>query len=157
MPGCKIVFYGGLNEEGGNKVRLDDDGTKIFLDLARGFSRRAKFFEEYLKPRSANGYVDFVEMGMAPDIEGVYREDLIEMAGRKAAAPQVDAVFVSHAHADHVDYISFLHCDIPIYIGSTCHTILESIQDRAPRDFEREVLDFLPGRPRGEQSQLSER
>jgi ribonuclease J len=138
------VFYGGVNEVGGNKILLDDNGTKIFLDFGKGFSRRAKFFEEYLKPRSANGLVDFIEMGLIPDIEGVYREDLIEMAGRKAAAPQVDAVLVSHAHADHVDYISFLHRDIPIYIGSTCHTILKSIQERAPRDFEREVLDFLP-------------
>ena len=54
-------------------------------------------------------------------------------------------MLVSHAHAahaDHVDYISFLHRDIPLYMGSTCRTILQAIQDRAPRDFEREVLDF---------------
>jgi ribonuclease J len=144
LPGCKIIFYGGVNEVGGNKILLDDNGTQIFLDFGKGFSRRARFFEEYLKPRSANGLVDFIEMGLIPDIDGIYREDLVEMAGRKAAAPQVDAVLVSHAHADHVDYISFLHRDIPIYMGSTCHTILKSIQERAPRDFEREVLDFLP-------------
>jgi len=113
------------------------------LTLAR-VSRRARFFEEYLKPRSANGLVDFIDMGLIPDIDGIYREDLVEMAGRKAAAPTVDAVFVSHAHADHVDYISFLHRDIPLYMGSTCRAILKSIQERAPRDFEREVLDFSP-------------
>ncbi|TLY07053.1 MAG: hypothetical protein E6K85_09995 [Thaumarchaeota archaeon] len=47
-------------------------------------------------------------MGLIPDLEGIYRDDLLEMAGKKAAAPAFDAVFVSHAHADHVDYISFL-------------------------------------------------
>ncbi|HEX2014302.1 MAG TPA: MBL fold metallo-hydrolase [Nitrososphaera sp.] len=133
-----------MNEVGGNKILLDDGGSRVFLDFGKGFSRRAKFFEEYLKPRPANGLVDFVEMGLVPDIEGVYREDLLEMAGRKASTPAVDAVLVSHAHADHVDYISFLHRDIPIYMGSTCHSILKAIQERAPRDFEREVLDFIP-------------
>lgn len=144
MAGCKITFYGGVNEVGGNKVLLDDNGTRILLDFGKGFSRRAMFFEEYLKPRSANGLVDFIETGLIPDIEGIYRDDLLEMAGRKASVPTVDAVLVSHAHADHVDYISFLHRDIPLYMGTTCHTILQAIQDRAPRDFEREVLDFLP-------------
>jgi ribonuclease J len=144
LCGCQITFYGGVNEVGGNKILLDDNGTRIFLDFGKGFSRRAKYFEEYLKPRSANGLVDFVEMGLVPDVDGIYREDLLEMAGRKASAPSVDAVLVSHAHADHVDYISFLHRDIRIYMGSTCHSIMKAIQERAPRDFEREVLDFIP-------------
>lgn len=144
MTGCKLTFFGGVEEVGGNKILLDDNGTRIFLDFGKGFSRRAKFFEEYLKPRPANGLLDFLEMGLVPDIPGIYREDLIEMAGKKAQAPSVDAVLVSHAHADHVDYISFLHRDIPVFMGSTCHGILRAIQERAPRDFEREVLDFIP-------------
>jgi ribonuclease J len=138
-----ITFYGGVNEVGGNKILLRDNDTSIFLDFGKGFSRRAKYFEEYLDPRTANGIVDFLEMGLIPDIEGIYREDLLEMAGRKASAPAVDAVLVSHAHADHVDYISFLHKDIPLYMGATCHTILQAIQERAPRDFEKEVFDFV--------------
>jgi ribonuclease J len=138
-----LTFYGGVNEVGGNKILLNDKDTSIFLDFGKGFARRAKYFEEYLKPRTANGIVDFIEMGIIPDIEGIYREDLLEMAGRRPSAPTVDGVLVSHAHADHVDYISFLHKDIPLYMGATCQTILQAIQERAPRDFEREVLDFV--------------
>lgn len=123
---------------------MDDNGTRIFLDFGKGFARRSKFFEEYLKPRSANGLLDFMEMGLVPDVAGLYRDDLLEMAGKKVEVPSVDAVLVSHAHADHVDYISFLHGDIPVYMGATCHAILKAIKERAPRDFEREVLDFLP-------------
>lgn len=128
MSGCKLTFYGGVDEVGGNKILLDDKGTRIFLDFGKGFSRRAKYFEEYLKPRPANGLLDFIEMGLVPDIQGIYRDDLLEMAGRKAEPPDVDAVLVSHAHADHVDYISFLHRDIPVHMGSTCHAILKAIR-----------------------------
>jgi ribonuclease J len=113
------------------------------LDFGKGFSRRAKYFEEYLSPRTANGIVDFMQMGLVPDIEGIYREDLLEMAGRKATPPAVQAALLSHGHADHAEYVSLLHRDIPLYMGATCQRILQAIQERALRDFEREVLDFI--------------
>ena len=139
-----LTFYGGVNEIGGNKILLEDKGTKIFLDFGKGFSRREKYFEEYLKPRASNGILDLLTMGLVPDIEGVYRDDLMEKAGRKLVTPDIDAVLLTHAHADHVDYISFLHEKIPIHMGSTCHMLLQAIQDRSSSDFEREVLEYKP-------------
>ena len=123
-----ITFYGGVNEIGGNKILLEDKGTKVFLDFGKSFSRREKYFEEYLKPRQANGIADLLTMGLVPDIEGVYRDDLMEKAGRKLVSPEIDAVLLTHAHADHVDYISFLHEKIPVYMGSTCQMMLQAIQ-----------------------------
>jgi ribonuclease J len=139
-----VTFYGGVNEIGGNKILLEDKGTKIFLDFGKSFSRREKYFEEYLKPRQSNGIVDLLTTGLIPDIEGVYRDDLMEKAGKKIVASDIDAVLLTHAHADHVDYISFLHEKIPIYMGSTCHMLLQAIQDRSSSDFEREVLEYKP-------------
>jgi ribonuclease J len=144
LTNTRITFYGGVNEIGGNKILLQDKDTKIFLDFGKGFSRRAKYFEEYLKPRPANGIVDFLEMGLIPNVEGIYREDLMEMAGRKpSSTPSVDGVLLSHAHSDHADYISFLHKDIPVYMGAASHTMLQAIQARSSRDIEMEVLDFI--------------
>lgn len=139
-----LTFYGGVNEIGGNKILLEDKDTKVFLDFGKSFSRRARYFEEYLNPRTSNGIVDFLTMGLVPDIAGVYRDDLLVMAGRKPEKPQIDGVILSHAHADHADYISFLHEDIPIYMGSACHLILKAIAERAQRSIEREILDYKP-------------
>ncbi len=72
-----LTFYGGINEIGGNKIILEDKDTKVFLDFGKGFARRAKFFEEYINPRTSNGIVDFLTMGLVPDISGVYRDDLM--------------------------------------------------------------------------------
>ena len=137
-----LTFYGGVNEIGGNKILLEDKDTKVFLDFGKGFSRRAKYFEEYINPRTSNGIVDFITMDLVPDISGVYRDDLMKMAGRKTEPPDIDAVILSHAHADHADYISFLHEDIPLYMGSTCHLILKALADRASRNIEKEILDY---------------
>jgi len=137
-----LTFYGGVNEIGGNKILLEDKGTKVFLDFGKSFSRREKYFEEYLKPRQSNGIVDLLTTGLVPDIEGVYRDDLMEKAGRKLVAPDVDAVLLTHAHADHVDYITFLHEKIPIHMGKTCHMLLKAIQERSSSSFENQVLEF---------------
>ena len=139
-----LTFYGGVNEIGGNKILLEDKDTKVFLDFGKGFSRRAKFFEEFINPRVANGIEDFLTMGLLPDIEGVYRDDLMKMAGRKIVEPNVDAVLLTHAHSDHADYISFLHEDIPVYMGETCHLILQALEERLNREIEREILSYKP-------------
>ena len=137
-----LTFYGGVNEIGGNKILLEDRDTRIFLDFGKGFGRRSKFFEQFINPRTANGIEDFLMMGLLPDIKGIYRDDLMRMAGRDITDPNVDAVLLTHAHSDHADYISFLHEKIPIYMGETCHLILQALEERSNREIEREILSF---------------
>jgi ribonuclease J len=137
-----LIFHGGVNEIGGNKILLEDKDTRVFLDFGKGFSRRAKYFEEYINPRVANGIEDFLTMGLLPEIKGLYRDDLMKMAEREIVEPDVDAVLLTHAHSDHADYISFLHEKIPIYMGDTCHLILQAIEERSNRQIEREILSY---------------
>jgi ribonuclease J len=138
----KITFYGGVKEIGGNKILLEDNDTKIFLDFGMSFARREKYFEEFLTPRAANGIGDFLAMNLIPDIPGIYREDLLKHIGRKPEEPTVQGVILSHAHADHANYISFLHKDIPVYCGETCKYILEAVEEQSQREIESEVLNF---------------
>lgn len=138
----RLTFYGGVNEIGGNKILLEDKDTRVFLDFGKGFSRRSKFFEEYINPRSANGIEDFLTMGLLPNIKGLYRDDLMKMAERKILEPNIDGVLLTHAHSDHADYISFLHEKIPIYMGETSHLILQALEERSSRHIEREILSY---------------
>ena len=137
-----LTFYGGVSEIGGNKILLKDGDTKIFIDFGMSFGRRSKFFEEFLTPRTANGIGDFLAMGLIPDIKGIYREDLLKHIGREPEKPEIDAVLLSHGHADHTNYISFLHSDIPIYCGETTLKLLKAIEEQSKRDIENEVINF---------------
>jgi ribonuclease J len=98
-----LTFYGGVNEIGGNKILLEDKDTRVFLDFGKSFSRRSKFFEEYINPRVSNGIEDYLTMGLLPNVQGVYRDDLMKMAQRHATDPNIDAVLLTHAHSDHAD------------------------------------------------------
>ena len=139
-----LTFYGGVKEIGGNKILLEDKGTKIFLDFGMSFGKRGKFFEEFLTPRTAAGIKDFIAMGLIPDIKGVYRDDLLVHMGRKKEEPEIDGVILSHAHADHANYISFLHRNIPVYCGKTCKALLDAVDEQSQRSIENEVINFKP-------------
>src|SRR5437867_4426430 len=138
----RLTFFGGVNEIGGNKILLEDHDTRILIDFGMSFAKKELFYAEFLAPRVANGLGDFLEMGLLPDLEGIYREDLLATIGREPQDPQCDGVLLSHAHLDHSSYISFLHEKIPVYCGETCHLILQALQEAGARSLESEVIDF---------------
>lgn len=79
----KITCYGGVNEIGGNKILLEDGDTRIWLDFGMAFGQYNTYFEEFMKPRARHtGLTDFFEMGLLPDIEDLYAEDLLRLTGR---------------------------------------------------------------------------
>ncbi len=139
---ASLTFYGGIKEIGGNKILLQDRDTRVFLDFGMSFGKRNMFFEEFLTPRTANGIGDFLEMGLIPDIKGVYRNDLLTHFGRKAEECEIDAVLLSHAHADHANYICFLNEEIPVYCGQAAKGILDAVQETSQRKIENEVINF---------------
>jgi len=108
------------------------------------FGKRGAYFDEFMSPRVSTGLKDFIEMGLVPNLQNVYRTDLLKMMDRTDTETDIDAVLLSHAHADHADYISFLNENIPVYMGDTCKLILEAIQMRSASKFEREILSFKP-------------
>ncbi len=125
-----LKFYGGVGEIGGNKILLDTGKTRVFLDFGMSFKRSNMFFSEFLQPRKSNGVGDFIEMGLLPDIKGIYRRDYLEHTGIKPREkPFVNGVLITHAHADHCAYVHHLRHDIPIYCSWETCAIMQAIED----------------------------
>ena len=138
-----LTFYGGVNEIGGNKILLEDKKTRIFLDFGFSFSKNKKFYSEFLQPRLCNGIGDYLELGIIPDLEGIYRNDLLENEGRKTSKyPRINGVLLSHAHADHAWHISLLHEKMPIFCGVACRFILKACQETSAMPFYGDVYTF---------------
>jgi ribonuclease J len=128
-----LTFYGGVDEIGGNKILLQDKGTKIFLDFGMSFALKKQYYSlPFLSPRSEKS---LQELGILPKLEGFYRFD------DKTA--EVDAVFLSHAHMDHSAYISFINREIPVYCGETTETILQVLGEMRATALEFDVEDIV--------------
>jgi len=140
-----LTFYGGVNQIGGNKILIEDrrSDASVFLDFGMNFTEHSRYFEEFIQPRTANGMMDLLELGIIPNIKGIYRHDLLEFAKMdKHKEPIVDAVILSHAHLDHAAHISFLDERITIFCSEITKTILKVLQKVGRRSMEYEVFDF---------------
>ena len=125
----KLRFYGGVNEIGGNKILLEDKTAKVFFDFGQSFTSGADYFTSWLVPRDVNGLGDYFAFDLLPKISGLYSEDMLAYTDLSYTEPQFDAVFLSHAHFDHISHIRFLDSKIPVYVGVGTKLFMESMEE----------------------------
>ena len=128
----QLTFYGGVNEIGGNKILLEDKKTRILLDFGQSFTFGSDYFTGWLTPRSINGLGDYFAFGLLPRIDGLYSKEMLASTGLPYREPEVDAVFLSHAHFDHVAHIQFLDPEIPVFLGVGTKLFMESMEETSP-------------------------
>ena len=112
-----LTFYGGVNEIGGNKVLLEDGDARIFLDFGQSFARGRDFFTGWLSPRGVNGLGDYFEFDILPKISGIYAREQLAFTDLPYTKPRVDAVFLSHAHFDHVTTVVLVNLVVDLAYG----------------------------------------
>lgn len=124
-----LQFFGGVGEIGGNKILLVDGDVKIWLDFGQSFKMGEDYFTGWLQPRSQNGLGDYFEFDLLPKLKGLYAKHMLEGTPLIYDEPRFHAVFISHAHFDHVNHISFLDPMIPVYCGSGTKLFLEASEE----------------------------
>ncbi|OIO24573.1 hypothetical protein COT30_03045 [Candidatus Micrarchaeota archaeon CG08_land_8_20_14_0_20_49_17] len=128
-----LTFYGGANEIGGNKILLEDKGARIYLDFGQSFSFGEDYFYDWLQPRSAHGLEVYFEFGMLPKVPRLYNKAMLEKTDLEYEKPDIDAVFISHSHSDHVNHLPFIDESIPVYMGHGTHKLLETYHTLYPQ------------------------
>ncbi len=132
-----ITVWDGHESIGGTKILLESGGQRLFLDFGTNYKTTGKYYEEFLKPRSARGIVDYfrTKPPLLPPVPGIYRPDLFAQGDRSAfgkLAGSVDpntSVLLTHAHLDHAGAIAFLDPRIPIYCTPVTLAILRTWQE----------------------------
>ncbi len=121
-----VTPYGGVEEIGGNKILVQNKKTKnsFFLDFGKSFSVARKYYEfPFSLPSSIK---ELIEIGAVPNIPEIYTKNTNSLEGDPKT--NVKAVFVSHAHLDHIGHIPLLNRNIEIYMGECAKKIVEGLQ-----------------------------
>jgi ribonuclease J len=163
-----ITAYGGVGEIGGNKILVEDGAHRVFLDFGMSFGKMGDFFEDFLQPRTNSGLRDLLTLGVLPKIDGIYRQDLLELEGLEETLddldipddalwaadvrsykevrdrdgrPAVDGVIVSHAHMDHFQHVSMLDERMPVFCSETTKTVMETAEEISGGGFGADVIN----------------
>lgn len=156
-----ITVFDGADCIGGNKIylefkngRLDKKG--IFFDFGTNFRKNGEFYEEFLTPRTGRGIHDLLSLDIIPRIS-CYRPDLISsdvsLGGARILHPL--AVFVSHAHMDHIGNIGLLDRKIPVVATPMSTAIMKAMQDCGSK-MESEIAYLTPRKACEEDGRLVE-
>jgi ribonuclease J len=129
---ASLTFHGGVNEIGGNKILLEDGGTRLWFDFGQSFTMGSGYFLNYLQPRRGNGLKDYFEFNLLPRVEGLYAEDSLSGTGLGYCEPGFQGVFVTHAHFDHVNHLYFVDPCIPVYTGKGTKLFMEAMEQTSP-------------------------
>ena len=132
-----------------------EDGS-VLLDFGRRMDEYGKFYSEFLQARSKNALRDMLRLEILPKINGIYTPHLVDMTILFENAqvdekvpldkatdywktadvspcnpehPAVDAVFVSHAHFDHIQDASFFDPCIPVYCTEKTKILAKAMTD----------------------------
>ncbi|HLE47380.1 MAG TPA: MBL fold metallo-hydrolase RNA specificity domain-containing protein, partial [Candidatus Thermoplasmatota archaeon] len=122
---------------GGSKILVGWGGEGVFLDFGINYGRWGQYFEEYLRPRPTHGLGDLWRLGLVPQVENLYRPDVIPpglQPGKELPVKTINAVYVSHGHLDHAGLVGLLRTDIPVVTSRTTAAILKSIQDSGKQE-----------------------
>lgn len=154
MSDVRVTVYGGLNEIGGNKILLEDGEDRILLEFGTSLGARKRYFAEFLNPRTTTALTDLLRLELLPRIDGVYRQDLVELAVEELDGPIpesapayrertgsdfVHGVLLTHAHLDHYGDIAYLDPEIPVHCTATTRSMLEAIEDVTRGGLEGEI------------------
>lgn len=147
----QLTVFDGTNCIGGNKIHLAADGTNVFFDFGLNYSIKSQFFDEFLRPRSSLGLVDYLSTGLLPPIPGIYRDDLVPPGvnlwhrynGTDFGDIEPQAILLSHAHNDHLQLVSFLKPHIPIYSSIVSAVIAKTQQDTGQGGADSETTSIV--------------
>ena len=131
----QLTCYDGVGCIGGNKILLEDGGSKLFFDFGRNFGAEGEFYEEFIQPKNLAGIYEPVQMGFLPPFRDLYRDDMVSelcdpWLGLDAGEiGEVGGVLVSHAHVDHIGSLHHLRTDIPICCSPMTAAVSRALQD----------------------------
>jgi len=132
---ARFRFHGGVGVVGSTKVELEQDGWRVLLDMGDDIPGREGLVRGPLRFTPGTELRTRLRLSEAPAIERLYRPEAVEGTGLEGGYDGRTALFITHAHLDHVGLLGWVDPAVPVY-GSeeTVHLVdaLEAVGQAMP-------------------------
>lgn len=119
-----VTCFGGVGEIGGNRILVEDEKSRLFLDFGKSYTQEKLYFDEpFLAPRELN---NLRALDLLPPIPGIYEGDGEEYP--------LDGILISHPHMDHYDSVRMLKREYPIFCSPIGKEVLLAREWSSPRN-----------------------
>jgi ribonuclease J len=108
---AEITIHRGTNAIGGSCIEIKSGKTRIIFDLGKPLMENGggEIDENNLNNPS-------IENKILPNLKGLYKND----------KPDIEAVFISHAHHDHCGLLNRINPEIPVYMSRGTRLLIET-------------------------------
>lgn len=130
MGKYSLTVYDGVNEIGGTKILVENDGELFFLDFGKQHGRWLEYYEyPFSLPKTVE---ELIYLGLIPppkgELENLYTNiigGVVSDVKDEFESKVVSCIF-SHAHTDHTGYAFLLNRRIKLNFGLSSWRIVEA-------------------------------
>ncbi len=130
--GTTIEFFGGLGVIGSSKIVVAYGGARVQLDMGLDIPSGEDLFAAPvgLGTRPGRELADLLRLGAAPRVPGLYDAQWLpdDMAEELGADAGELALFISHAHLDHMGLVGFVRTAVPVHATATTIELLRALE-----------------------------
>lgn len=124
----KVEFFGGVGVIGSTKVLIGEDGWRILLDAGLDIPSAGQLFRPPAAPHPGRELADRLRIGGAPRIPHLYRDGGADGTGLETGSDGRTAVFISHAHLDHIGLAGWIDPGISIYASPGTARMMRALE-----------------------------
>lgn len=140
---ARISFLSSVNKIGGNTTQLEVGNTALFFDSGMASKSMDNYFSGWGSFKVVEMIKGGLEKGILPWIPELIRRDM--ESGRIGLIPIKvdgrDAVFVTHAHLDHIGNLFAFDPDVLIVCSEECKTAMEEFAWQMPGSVSKELIE----------------
>ena len=131
MSETKLIFHNGLQKIGGTIVEIRTETSRVIFDFSTEMGSDLERKENSLAQRIKDGEFPFLEGWLSPELEAEVEVALGRQVNQDLRAKYAgrQAIFLSHLHLDHCEYINFSDPDIPVYASPGTRQMIQLLNE----------------------------